>query len=99
MREKAYKALNKTYGILMSVSFFAGGVPLIPFVFALVVGGSLGESIAVFLQKQYYPWVILIGSIAILVGLFAMYLGKLQGLSVKNVTAEKKDEQEDNSGN
>ncbi len=92
MREKIYNALNKTYGILMSVSFFAGGIPLIPFIIALVVGGKTGEAISVFLYDKYYPWVIVIGSVAIVVGLIAMYVGKLEGLSVKSVTAEKQEE-------
>jgi len=62
---------------------------LLPFLFALIVGGELAENIAVFLHKQYYPWVIIIGSIAIVIGLIAMYVGKLEGLSVKSVSAEK----------
>ena len=92
MREKIFKILNKTYGILMSVSFFAGGIPLIPFIIALIVGGKTGEAISVFLIDEYYPWVIILGSIAIVIGLIAMYVGKLEGLSVKSVTAEKKEE-------
>ena len=90
MRNKLYNVLKKTYGIMMTVSFFAGGLPLIPFIIALIIGGSTGEAIAVFLYKQYYPWVIVLGSLAIVVGLIAMYLGKLEGLSVKSVTADEK---------
>ena len=89
MREKIYKALNKAYGVMMTVSFFAGGIPIIPFVIALIVGGDAGEKISLFLYNQYYPWVIVIGSLAIIVGLAAMYTGKLEGLSVKKVSAEK----------
>lgn len=89
MREKIFKILNKTYGILMTVSFFGGFLPLIPFVFAIIVGGELGETIAVFLYKEYYPWVIVIGSVAVLIGLVAMYVGKLEGLSVKSVGKKK----------
>jgi hypothetical protein len=92
MREKIYKFLNKAYGILMSISFFAGGVPLIPFIIALIVGGKTGEAISVFLYDKYYPWVIIIGSVAIVIGLIAMYVGKLEGLSVKSVTAEKQED-------
>ena len=88
MRKKIFDILNKLYGILMSVSFFAGFLPLIPFIFAIIVGGELGENIAVFLNKQYYPWVIVLGSIAIIIGLIAMYVGKLEGLSVKKVSTE-----------
>lgn len=87
MRTKIYNVLNKAYGILMTVSFFGGFLPLIPFIFAIIVGGKLGEDISIFLYKQYYPWVIIVGSIAIIVGLIAMYVGKLEGLSVKKVAA------------
>ncbi len=90
MRNKLYNALKKAYGIMMTVSFFAGGLPLIPFLIAIMVGGSFGETVSVFLYKQYYPWVIILGSLAIVVGLIAMYLGKLEGLSVKSVTADDK---------
>lgn len=90
MRNKLYNILKKAYGIMMTVSFFAGGLPLIPFVLALIIGGAWGEKISVFLYNQYYPWVIVLGSLAIVVGLIAMYLGKLEGLSVKSVTADDK---------
>ncbi len=89
MREKLFNILKKTYGIMMTVSFFAGGLPLIPFVVALIIGGPIAEKISVFLIDSYYPWVIILGSLAIVVGLIAMYIGKLEGLSVKNVSAEK----------
>ena len=85
MRKKIFTVLNKIYGIMMTASFFGGFLPLIPFVVALCIGGETGESIAVFLKNQYYPWVIVTGCLAILVGLVAMYIGKLEGLSVKKV--------------
>ena len=88
MLKKIFDVLNKIYGILMSFSFFAGVLPLFPFLFALVVGGPLAETISVFLYKQYYPWVIIIGSIAIVIGLIAMYVGKLEDLSIKSVSAK-----------
>ena len=90
MRKKVFNILKKTYGIMMSVSFFAGGLPLIPFLLAMIIGGKTGEAISVFLYKQYYPWVIICGSVAIVIGLIAMYIGKIEGLSVKNVSADDK---------
>ena len=78
----------------MTVSFFGGFLPLIPFIIAIIIGGSIGEAISTFLYKQYYPWVILAGSIAIILGLFAMYVGKLQGLSVKKTSADKTQEKQ-----
>ena len=93
MRKKIFNVLNKAYGIMMFVSFFAGALPLIPFIIAICVGGTTGEAISVFLYKQYYPWVILLGSLAIVVGLIAMYIGKLEGLSVKKAVAEENTEE------
>ena len=89
MKEKIYKILTKVYGILMMVSFFAGVLPIVPFVVALIIGGNTGEAIAVFLYKQYYVWVIALASIAIVVGLIGMYFGKKEGLSVKSVGKKK----------
>lgn len=83
MREKVYNILSKLYGIMLTTSFFAGLLPVVPFIIAIIIGGTLGEQIALFLYKQYYPWVIALASLAVVVGLIAMYVGKKQGLSVK----------------
>lgn len=93
MRKKIFDVLNKIYGVLMTVSFFGGVLPLIPFLLALVIGGPIAEKVSVFLSEQYYPWVIIIGSIAIVAGLIAMYVGKLEGLSIKSVSADKSAEE------
>lgn len=90
MRKKIYIILNRIYGIMMTISFFAGILPLIPFVIAIIIGGDAGANISNFLYKQFYPWVIVIGSVAILVGLIAMYVGKMEGLSVKKISTENK---------
>ena len=79
MRDKIYTILNKLYAIIMLSAFFAGVIPLIPFVIAIIVGGSMGETIALFLQKQFYPWVFMAASVAILIGTIAMYVGKKDG--------------------
>ena len=92
MRQKIYNVLNRIYGVMMFISFFAGILPLIPFVIAIIIGGDIGATISTFIYKQYYPWVITLGSVAILVGLVAMYIGKLEGLSVKKVSADGKKE-------
>ena len=85
MRIKIYNFLTKAYGIVMTVSFFAGFLPIIPFIAALFIGGETAEAICTFLYKEYYVWVIAGASIAILIGLVAMYVGKKEGLSVKSV--------------
>lgn len=85
MRQKIYNILNKVYGVMLSVSLFAGFLPLFPFIVAIIIGGTAGENIAVFLYKQYYPWVIALGSLGILVGLVALYIGKIESLSTKSL--------------
>ena len=90
MRIKIAAFLNKLYGILMSISFFFFFIPFFPFIFAIIVGGELGETISVFLYKQYYPWVIVAGSAAIIVGLISMYLSGEKALSADNDKKESK---------
>ena len=84
MRDKVYEVLNKVYGGILIVSFFAGVLPLIPFIVAIVIGGEMGESISIFLYKQYYPWVIAAAAISVVIGWIASY--------VKKKPAKKKDE-------
>ena len=94
MRKKIVDILNKIYGILMTISFFGGGLPLIPFVVALIIGGPIAEKIALFLYNDYYPWIIMAGSIAIVIGLIGMYIGKIEGLSIKSVSADNHEKEE-----
>lgn len=99
MREKAYKALQKLYGITMTIAFFGGVLPLIPFIAAIIIGGGeggTGEAIGTWLYKQYYPWVIALASIAVLIGLIAMYVGKQEAFSTKSFGIGKKKEEKKN---
>lgn len=89
MREKIFNVIHKIYGILMTVSFFAGILPLIPFAVALCIGGETGNDIAVFLYEDYYKWVILGASVSVLVGLVGQYVSGEEGLSVKSVGKKK----------
>ena len=70
---------------MMFVSFFAGFLPVIPFIIALIIGGETGSVIYTFLFSEYYPWVIALGSLSIIVGLVAMYVGKIEDLSLKSM--------------
>lgn len=89
MRDKIYNVMSKIYGIVMSVAFWGGLLPLLPFIVAIIIGGPTGEAIALFLYKQYYPWVIALASIAVIIGLIAMYVGKKEALSSKSLSKKK----------
>jgi len=84
VRRKIYNILNKIYGIAISIAFWGGLLPLIPFIAAIIIGGSTGEAISTFLYKSYYPWIIALASIAIIIGLVAMYIEKKEALSTKS---------------
>lgn len=88
MREKIYEALTKLYGFIMTAAFCGGIVPLVPFVIAIIAGGDFGESAAIWLYKRYYPVVIALASLAVLIGLAAMYAGKKEGLSAGNINTK-----------
>ena len=93
MREKIEKILQKIYGITLTIYFFAGLLPMIPFIIAIIIGGGeggTGEAISTWLYKQYYPWVIALASVAILIGLVAMYVGKKEAFSTKSFGMDKK---------
>lgn len=74
--KKLHNVLTKIYGFLMTASFFGGILPLIPFIIAIIIGGTTGETIAVFLYKQVYPWIIALGSVAVLIGMVDVYVEK-----------------------
>jgi len=89
MREKLYKILNKIYGILMTISFFTGAIPLVFFIVAIIIGGDTGRTIAVFMYEHVYTYVIALASISIIAGWIAMYVGGKEGLSVKSFSQKK----------
>lgn len=92
MRKKAYMILQKLYGITMTIAFFGGVIPLVPFIIAIIIGGGeggTGEVISTWLYKQYYPWVIALASIAVLFGLAAMYVSKQEAFSAKTFGIKK----------
>lgn len=82
---KVYNVLNKIYAVMMCVSFLAGIIPVIPFLIALFVGGEVGQIIYNICFKYFFPYVIALGSLSIIVGLIAMYVGKIEDLSLKSM--------------
>ena len=52
--------------------------------------GGTGEKIGKWLYTQYYPWIIALASIAVLIGLIAMYVGKQEAFSTKSFGIGKK---------
>ena len=87
MRRNIYEFLRKVYGAVMLFAFLGGVLPLIPFAMALIIGGKNGEAVSVWLYKQYYPFIILSASVAVVIGLAAMYIGSKEGLSAGSLNS------------
>lgn len=84
MKEKLYNVLNKIYGGAMLFAFFTGFIPVIPFIIAIVIGGTAGEAIALFMYNKVYPVSFTVASVSVLVGLVAMYIRGEKSLSVES---------------
>lgn len=76
MKDKICNVLTVVYAALILVSLFGGLLPIIPFIVALIIGGEVGASMSVFIYQQYYPWVAVLASLAVVLGLVNMYLSK-----------------------
>lgn len=74
--------LNKSFGVLVLVSLFVGGISLLGYVFAFFVGVPQAEILCEFIQKTFYPYMIQFTSIGVGLGLLAMYLSGDKSLSI-----------------
>ena len=95
--KKLYTVCQKIYATMIAISFFGGLVPLIPFIVALCVGGSTGETIATFINKDVYPWIIAVGSVAIFFGLVCMYVEPILKKREEQEKAETEQSNEENA--
>ena len=69
------------YGIIAWL--FAGGLSLVGYIVALIIGGESATALCLWVFKTYLPWVIKATSIFTLIGLIGMYLSKQKALTVK----------------
>lgn len=69
------------YGIIACL--FAGGLSLVGYIVALIIGGESAVALCLWVFKSYLPWVIKATSIFTLVGLIGMYLSKQKALTAK----------------
>ena len=73
------------YGIIACL--FAGGLSLVGYLVALIIGGESATALCLWVFKTYLPWVIKATSIFTLIGLIGMYRSKQKALVA---TTEKK---------
>lgn len=66
----------------IAACLLAGGLSFVGFLVALIIGGNAATAICLFLKETYLPIVIYCSSVAILLGLLAMYLTREKALTV-----------------
>lgn len=80
VREKVAKILTYVYAIGIAVALFAGALSSIAYVVAMVIGGDTAKEICRFVYKDFYPVIIYISSVSILIGLLKMYVSGQKAL-------------------
>ncbi|MBE6694535.1 MAG: hypothetical protein E7589_07205 [Ruminococcaceae bacterium] len=73
-RETAAKVLSYVYGIGIAVALFAGALSVIGYVVAMIAGGDTATEICKFIYKDFYPVIVYLSSITVLLGLVKMYV-------------------------
>lgn len=85
--KKASDVLLKIFAYGIIACLFAGGLSLVGYLVALIIGGESATTLCLWVFKTYLPWVIKATSIFTLIGLIGMYLSKQKALVA---TTEKK---------
>ena len=86
MRKKAASLMEKIFGWGILLTLLAGGLAFLGYLAALAAGGGengAGMRIALFIQKEYFPVVIVCAAISAAIGLLSLYLNGKEGLSLK----------------
>ena len=93
--KKASSILDKLFGWMIMICLLMGGLAFFAFLVALIMGGGEGsaaEALANFIKSNYFPIIIRVASVTILVGLVSMYF---KGESFLSLTTEKKSAEEE----
>lgn len=77
------------FAIGILICLFAGGLSLLGYIIAMVIGGENAVNLCTFIFKSYLPWVIRFTSIFSGIGLLGMYFSKIKALAIET---EKEDD-------
>ncbi len=95
LKEKISKVLSIIWAIASIILVFLGGITVFGFLAAFIIGGGLGENIAVIIYKQIFPIIIFSTSVLIVLGWIIMEIRGEKALTAgekknKEAQAEKK---------
>ena len=94
IRKKIADVLAYIYGIGIALALFGGGLSILGYIVALIVGGQTATDICAFIYKGFYPVLIWFSSAVVLLGLVKMYVAGQSALSAKK--DKKKTENQEN---
>lgn len=78
MKEKLKKISDickLIFGYSIMINLFVGGLTVLGYIVALIVGGESGALISAFIYNKIFKVLIYATSVTVLFGLFAMYIG------------------------
>ena len=81
LRQKVLTVLRFLFGASVAVTLLGGGLTMLSYVIALIVGGDLAAQICEFTYGKIWPVIIMIANITIVLGLIAMYINGDKALS------------------
>lgn len=81
--DKISNILKYIFGCGVFVSLFGGGLSFFAYLIALIVGGDIAQNICYFVYKMFYPVLVYISSVSVVIGLLKMYLCGETALSTK----------------
>ncbi|MCR1898333.1 hypothetical protein NSA47_04935 [Irregularibacter muris] len=78
------RVLKYIFSLFILISLLGGGIVFILFVVAIIAGGERGSTMAIYAASGIMPLFIKIAALAIIVGLFYLYLTKSHSLSLQD---------------
>ena len=85
--KKISSVLRIVFGYGIFICVFAGGLTFFGYLVALCVGGNMAQGICDFIYKSFFPVIIKVSTILVILGLVVMYLNGEMALTA---SADKK---------
>lgn len=93
--EKPVNVCKTIFGYGIMISLFVGGLTVLGYVFALIVGGNLAVDICSFIKSYLIPAITYLSTIMVLFGIILMYLSGESALSAKKKKVDKTENEQE----
>ena len=81
LRQKVLPVIRTIFGASVAATLLGGGLTMLCYVVALIIGGETAAKICEITYKEIWPIIIKIANITIVLGLIAMYINGEKALS------------------